>query len=260
MSEQRDFFRDVERAYWADAEGLKEEEEALIGRYLAPALKTVDAGTGGGRIARALVASGFADVSGYDFTPELIDAAREADPEGRIDWLVADATRLPYGDGRFDQALYLQQVVCTIDDTAGRTAALSEAARILKPGGKALFSFVCFESRLASSAQRAYVAYLRSWRALRRDKRPIQSMPRLRLSGKKRDAAAGALRDRGPYNWWYRADEAEAALHGAGFEIEGAAFGPALVAGRVAKSAAEALEEGAGGTLYVACRRGISAR
>ena len=247
MSDQRDFFREVERDYWAEAEGLKEEERALIGHYLDPALPTLDAGTGGGRIPRALAAQGFRELTGFDFAPELIAAARAGDAEGAIAFDVADATALPYEDGRFGQALYLQQVLCTIEDPAGREAALREAARVLRPGGRALLSFVCLESRLASPAQRAYVAYLRALRTLRRDRRPVQSMPRLRLSGR---LDAGALSDRGPYNWWYRAEEAEADLAAAGFTIEAIGFGADAERGALKRSAAEALADGAQGTLY----------
>jgi SAM-dependent methyltransferase len=254
VSEQRDFFREVEREYWAEAEGLKDEETALIEHYLDPEPPTLDAGTGGGRIPRALAARGFRDLTGFDFAPELIAAARAADAGGAIGFHVADATALPYEDARFDQALYLQQMICTIEDPAGREAALREAARVLRPGGRALFSFVCLESRLASRSQRAYVAYLRAFRTLRRDRRPIQSMPRLRLSGR---FDPGALRDDGPYNWWYRAEEAETALTAAGLAVEAIGFGADAAAGTLRRSAAEALAAGAGGTLYaVALRAG----
>ena len=252
MSEQRDFFRDVEREYWAEAEGLKDEERALIERYLDPVQPTLDAGTGGGRIPRALAALGFGELTGFDFAPELIAAARASDAEGAIAFDVADATALPYEDGRFGQALYLQQVVCTIEDPAGRESALREAARVLRPGGLALFSFVCLESRVASPAQRAYVTYLRAYRTLRRDRRPIQSMPRLRLRGR---FDPGALRDSGPYNWWYPAEEAERALTDAGLEVEAIGFGEDAEAGSLRASAAEALAGGAGGTLYAVARR-----
>ncbi|MDQ3728536.1 MAG: class I SAM-dependent methyltransferase [Actinomycetota bacterium] len=253
MSDQREFFRDVEREYWTEAEGLKAEEMALAERYLDPTKSTVDAGTGGGRVARALAAAGYTRMSGFDFTPELIEAARAADPEGSVDFTVADATDLPYPDASFGQALYLQQVISTIDDPAGREGALAEAARILAPSGTAIFSFVCLESRLSSPAQRTYVAYLRAARKLRHDTRPVQSMPRLRLSG--RADASGALRDRGPYNWWYRAEEIERDLTHAGLSVEAIGFGAAAEAGTLSESAKEALVQGAGGTLYAVCRK-----
>lgn len=225
MTDQRDFFREVEAGYWAAAEGLKDEERELIARFLDPSLATLDAGTGGGRIPRALAALGFGDLTGFDFTAELIEAARAADPDGLIRYDVADATALPYPDASFGQALYLQQVVCTIEDERGRSAALAEAWRVLRPGSIALFSFVCLESRLRSPGQRAYVGYLRGVRRLRRDRRPVQSMPRLRLRGR---PTPSALRDTGPYNWWYRRDEARQALADAGFEVEAIGFGAGL--------------------------------
>jgi SAM-dependent methyltransferase len=252
MSDQRDFFRDEERDYWAAAEGLKDEEVGLIEGWLDPASATLDAGTGGGRIARALVARDYGNVTGFDFTPELIAAARAADAHGAIAFDVADATELPYTDASFGQALYLQQVISTIDDPEGREAALREAVRVLRPGGVALFSFVCLESRLSSLAQRGYVSYLRAVRRLRRDQRPLQSMPRLRRRGR---FGPAALRDAGPFNWWYRAAEAENALRGAGFEPLGLAFGIDAAAGRLRPSAASALAAGAAGTLYVVVRK-----
>jgi ubiquinone/menaquinone biosynthesis C-methylase UbiE len=47
----------------------------------------------------------------------------------------APAERLPYGDGEFD-AVVATLVLCTIPDQA---AALAEAARVLRPGGRLLF-------------------------------------------------------------------------------------------------------------------------
>ena len=92
VSDQRDFFREVELSYWADAEGLKDEEIALVERYLDPSLPTLDAGTGGGRIPRALLARGFVALTGFDFAPELVAAASAADSNDAIRFDVADAT------------------------------------------------------------------------------------------------------------------------------------------------------------------------
>lgn len=256
MTDQQDFFRKVERDYWAGADGLKDEESALAERFLDPARSLLDAGTGGGRIPRGLAELGFTALTGFDFAPELVEAARAADTTGQITFDVADATDLPYGDASFAQVTYLQQVVSTIDSGDGREAALREAARVLQPGGTALFSFVCFESRLASTAQRAYTRYLRGLRTVKRDSRPIQSMPRLRLSGR---ATPGALRDRGPFNWWYRAEEAERALASAGLAVTAMGFGPGVVSGTMHPTARGALAAGAEGTLYVVCERRAAA-
>lgn len=248
--EQREFFREVERDYWAGAEGLKDDERALITRHLDRARSTLDAGTGGGRVARALRELGFASVTGFDFAPELITAARASVPGGEVRFDVADATALPYADAGFDQVLYLQQIISTIDDAAGRRAALAEARRVVRPGGIALVSFVCFEARERSAAGRAYLAYLRALRAARRDRRPLQSLSRIRTRGR---VGAGALRDAGPYNWWYRAAEAESELAAAGFEVEAIGFTPAATGGAMPATAAEALSGRTDVTLYAAC-------
>ena len=249
-SAQRDFFRRVERDYWAGAEGLKDEERSLIQRTLDPARSVLDAGTGGGRIARALHEMGYAAVTGFDFAPELVEAARASIPGGEVRFDVADATDLPYEAGSFDQALYLQQVVSTIDDPDGRRAALHEARRVLSDGGTAIFSFVCFEARERSAAGRAYLAYLRTLRRARRDLRPIQSLPRVRTRGR---VGAGALRDAGPHNWWYRAAEAEAALAAAGFVPAAIGFAADALTGSMAPSA-RALAGPPEVTLYAVCR------
>ncbi len=252
MSDQLEFYRETEREYWATAEGLKDEEAVLIERFLDPAKSTVDAGTGGGRIPRSMAAAGFTGLTGFDFAPELIDAARAADKSGAVEWNVADATALPYETASFGQATYLQQIVSAMDARDARVACVQECFRVLEPGGISLFSFLSLESRLASRGQRAFVSYLRALRALRRDPRPHSSMPRLKLRGK---PAPGALRDRGPFNWWYRAEEAELDLTRAGFEVLAVAFGPDVLAGSFSDSAAAALAAGPRDILYVVAKK-----
>ena len=65
---------------------------------------------------------------------------------------------------------------------------------------------------------------------------------------------AGALRDAGPYNWWYRAAEAESELAAAGFEVQAIGFTPAATGGAMPATATEALSGRTDVTLYAACR------
>lgn len=92
----------------------------------------LDAGCGEGYLARVLAARG-ARVTGIDISPRLIALARARDPDGPIDFLVADLCKpLPeYGD-HFDViASYL--VLNDVDDHRGFATTLSKA---LKPGGQ----------------------------------------------------------------------------------------------------------------------------
>jgi ubiquinone/menaquinone biosynthesis C-methylase UbiE len=256
MHDHRTVFGTVERDYWAEAAGLKPDERALIERYLDRDATTLEAGTGGGRILGEMRELGFKSLAGFDFVPELIAEARRDEPSGEIRFDVQDATRLTYPDESFDQLIYLQQLLSSIEDAGDRDRVLAEAFRILRPRGMALFSVLPFEVRARSARHRPYLIYLRALRRLRGTSRPEQLLPRLRMRGR---PSAGALRDAGPYVYWYRAEEVEAELAAAGFEIAAIGTTPQVESGEMPPSAA-ALDAGAlAGTLYVACRRPANA-
>src|SRR5919202_2740933 len=64
--------------------------------------EVLDAGCGEGFLSRMLAARG-ARVTGLDLSPRLIQLARDKDPQGTIDYRVADLSRpLPEFEGRFD--------------------------------------------------------------------------------------------------------------------------------------------------------------
>jgi SAM-dependent methyltransferase len=74
-------------------------------------------------------------VVGVDRSPQMIEwarrRAREHGVAERVELLVADATDLPFDDGRFDVA-YAESVLGFVGD---RAAALREMARVVRPGG-----------------------------------------------------------------------------------------------------------------------------
>ena len=90
---------------------------------------TLEVGCGEGRVTRDLKARGH-DVTAIDSSPTLLGAAREADPGGRYE--LADAAALPFEDGTFDLVVAYNSLM-DVDDMP---AAVSEAARVLAPGGK----------------------------------------------------------------------------------------------------------------------------
>jgi ubiquinone/menaquinone biosynthesis C-methylase UbiE len=230
-ADNRHFYEHDVFDYWASRTSLSEFEEHLFERFLDRDRSTVEAGTGGGRILHELSERGFDDLHGFDYVPGFIDVARARDPSGSIDFTVQDAVDLDYPDGRFEQAIYIQQVLCFIEDPADRFRAMREAFRVLQPGATALFSFLCFESRTSNPLYSAFTRYLGIQRWLRRSSVSKQYQPWLKADDRPN---LGALADRGPYVYWYTLEEALDALDRAGFDVTWAAVH---------------------GMLYVACRR-----
>lgn len=89
--------------------------------------RTVEIGCGEGRVVRDLAARGHRAV-GVDSSPSLVEAAREVDPGG--EYVLADATSLPFEDESFDLAVSYNALM-DIDDMPG---AVRETARVLQPG------------------------------------------------------------------------------------------------------------------------------
>jgi SAM-dependent methyltransferase len=89
----------------------------------------LDLGTGTGSVAQ-LVAERFpeAEVTGVDVSPKMIDVARAKGTRVRFE--VADAERLPYGDGAFD-LVTLGNMIPFFD----------ELARVTAPRGHVLIAF-----------------------------------------------------------------------------------------------------------------------
>jgi SAM-dependent methyltransferase len=252
MSDHRSVYGTTERRYWATAEGLRPDERTLVDRHLDPAAGTLEAGTGGGRVALELRRLGFDAVTAFDFVPGLIEDAKQRDPSGEINFDVQDATSLGYPDREFDQVVYFAQLISTIDGEADRRAGLNEAARVLRPGGTALFSFLCFEARERRPPYRALLAYLRILRWAGRADRPIQLTPRLKISGRPNP---GFLADRGPYVYWFRLDEVERELSSAGLELLAIGTTRQVLADEMHGSAASLREEPLDEMLYAVCRR-----
>jgi SAM-dependent methyltransferase len=229
-ADNREFYEHEVFDTWASrTAALTGSEEMLVDRFLESDAATLEAGTGGGRILFDLQRRGFRDLHGFDFVPGFIDVARSRDASRSIDFSVQDAVQLGYPDGTFDQAIYLQQVVCFIERAADRMRAMGEARRVLRPGGRALFSFLCYEARTKHPLYGAFNRYLGLLRRFHHRGVSLQYQPWLKTHTKPN---LGALADRGPYVYWYRLEEALGELDRVGFEIDWA---------------------GVRGMLYVAC-------
>ena len=104
--------------------------------FLLPKLRVADLGCGTGQL--ALEIAPWADwVVGVDRDPVAIRRARGRSKRRGVDnirWREGDVERLPLADGTVDLAVLSQLLHCLEDPAAG----LSEARRILAPGGRVL--------------------------------------------------------------------------------------------------------------------------
>ncbi len=120
--------------------------------------KVLDACTGTGDLAFAIERVTGAKVVGIDFSPEMLEIARKkADllgTNGQIEFEVASAEKLPYGDEEFDAIT----VGFGLRNTGDYLGVLKEFHRVAKPGGR----LVCLEFSMPSFApfRVAYKGYL----------------------------------------------------------------------------------------------------
>jgi SAM-dependent methyltransferase len=252
LNTNKDLYRGSEFLTWLNNRNLIPAETYLISKYLDPQLATVEAGTNGGRILLGMQDLGFKNLSGFDYVPELIDRAIAQDTTGTIDFQVQDAIELDYPDHRFDQIIYLMQILCTIENQQDSLKAIQESYRILKPGGTGLFSVLNFETRNAQLIFSIYYKYLKIFRKLRGENRSVQSSPWFKSNGK---FNFGTIADRPPYTYWYRITEIYELLKSVGFEIVGIGTDPQINAHSLKQTDLELLGEKISGGLYIVVKK-----
>ena len=99
----------------------------------APGDSVLDVGCGNGKSSAALIAAGF-KVTGVDFSEEAVDRCSAQVAGMRC--VCASATSLPFSDGEFDGVVMIHILEhLTQEETE---TAVSEAVRVLRPGGKIL--------------------------------------------------------------------------------------------------------------------------
>jgi len=250
--DSREIYAGPELEHWAEEQDLIAPEMFLLEHYFHPDRATLEAGTGGGRILRELADRGFKELSGFDNVPELIDRARLKERGQQIAYSVQDARQLSYPDNSFDQLIYLQQVLCFITDATGRENAVKEAYRILKPGGLAVFSFLCYESRLKSTLYRALIGYLSCLRTLKGHQRSGQYLPYLWVANR---FNISALLDRPPHIYWYRCQDATNLLLHNHFKIVGIGTKTETDQRNLCDLGEKFLRSPKTGMLYVVCQK-----
>jgi len=114
--------------------GHLEPFEVALASIQQPPRRALDLGTGTGAGAQAL-AKRFpaAEVVGVDLSRAMVDEARRKLPvelEGRVRFEVGDSAALPFADAAFELAALLNMIPF-----------FDELARVIAPGGHAVFSF-----------------------------------------------------------------------------------------------------------------------
>ena len=139
---QADGYLDEHGAFLGDArfvwgpEGLSESEAGLLGDLRDR--RVLEVGCGAAQCARWLLAAG-ADPVGVDLSAVMLLRGRQLGVATglAVPLVQADATRLPFADATFDLACSAYGAVPFVADSA---AVMGEVARVLRPGGRWVFS------------------------------------------------------------------------------------------------------------------------
>ena len=250
MKTTESVFRESEFNLWAQRAKLDSGERYMISRYLNPEKITLEAGAGGGRILLAMQSMGFNQLNGFDFLPEFIEVARQRDQSGKINYQVQDGRNLNYPNNSFDQLIYLQQLVSLISDKNDRQKMISEAYRVLKPGGLIIVNVLCLRSR--RGLYTLLLFWLKCLRVILNKNLSIQNQPWLRLKGKPNFRA---LLDFGPYIYWFGESEAVELFKSAGFVIEALGSDAQIKNQGLFTTLSVPANEPFSGSLYLVCRK-----
>jgi ubiquinone/menaquinone biosynthesis C-methylase UbiE len=249
----KEFFTNVDFGYWAEKEKLHPDEKYIIETYLDKDKKTLEAGTGGGRILLEMQNMGFSSLYGYDFVPEFIEAAKNKDRTKSIYFEVQDGTSLTYEESYFDQIIYLQQFISVLETEVARKPAIKEAYRILKQHGTALFSFLSFETKTGGFNYHLYLIYLYIIRKLSASNYSIQYFPYIQQGGKFNLRAA--LQGNSPYIYRYKLQEAYQDLTDVGFKVTAVGSREQILQGRMYNSIEQILNQPIKGAIFFVCTK-----
>jgi ubiquinone/menaquinone biosynthesis C-methylase UbiE len=129
---------DFDRHLKMTDDGLNGLEEYFIDKYLVPSAPTLEIGTATGRIAFGLERQkNFQDITAIDFVEKFIEAAKEkAELIGsKITYEPGNAIDLRFPDESFTSVISYGVLISHFPKRIERIRALTEAKRVLKPGG-----------------------------------------------------------------------------------------------------------------------------
>jgi len=133
--------RDVQQKTWSEGDfGMVAGLVMMVAENLAEALdivpgeRVLDVACGSGNGAVAAARRAWGNTVGADFVPALLDRGRERAAAERLDveFVEADATDLPFGDGEFDVVISIFGAMFAAD----QEKAAAELLRTCKSGGR----------------------------------------------------------------------------------------------------------------------------
>ncbi|MBR8744310.1 class I SAM-dependent methyltransferase [Nocardiopsis sp. MG754419] len=135
QSEHGDFLRDA--GFVWSPEGLDEAEARLLGDVTGA--RVLEVGCGAGQCSRWLRSQGVAEVVAFDLSWRQLQHSRRIDEQTdlRVPAVQADAQRMPFAPGSFDVVF---SAFGAFPFVPAAETALAEAARVLRPGGRLVFS------------------------------------------------------------------------------------------------------------------------
>jgi ubiquinone/menaquinone biosynthesis C-methylase UbiE len=121
-------------------EGLRESEAHLLGDLAG--MRVLEIGCGGAQCSRWVAGQGVASVVASDVSAGMLERARRindtvVEPRQRVPLVQCDGAALPFPGETFDVVFTAYGVVPFVADS-GRV--MAEAARVLRPGGRFVFS------------------------------------------------------------------------------------------------------------------------
>jgi len=121
--------------------GLWASERYAFEKHLKKTDKILDIGCGTGRTTFHLFRLGYQQITGIDFTPEMIAEAKALNESYQLNVVFkeGDARNLEYKDREFDAVIFSFNGMMFIPDSTHRKKALDEINRVLK--GEGIFIF-----------------------------------------------------------------------------------------------------------------------